>query len=322
MDSRIILVLSLLLLAGASTYLYGLYTTYPNLPSIELNVEGYGVHVNSNISQENLPLDVYRNGMLVKSVESSGRVFLEYASPGIYNYEFHYNGKNMLGIEGGVKSPKHLEVRPVTPTINKLAISTLYMGYSANASAEVENASHCDAVLLLYPPKGLERAKPSVLKNYSLNSIYGLEYFSKRRAEWSWEEILFPKPTGTDTADYNVDLKMTCYDYYNSTMMEKTEKLPTSDDMPQASISISYARNESGTINGIISNKVWADFTCRLLVGDQSNYILEERNFTLNGRHDYEVGLDKYNRNLLYLTVICQDGSGYPITKVSTYAKE
>lgn len=322
MDSRIILVLGLLLLVGASIYFYGLYTTYPDLPSIELNVEGYGVHVNSNASQENLPLDVYRNGALVKSVQSSGRVFLEYALPGTYDYDFQYNAKNMLGMECNVKSPKRLEVKPVTPIINELAISALYMGYSANASAEAENASHCNAVLLLYPPKGFERATPSVLKNYSLNSIYGLEYFGKRQTEWSWDGILFPKPTGTNTADYNIDLKMTCYDYYNSTMTEKTVKLPTSDEISPASISISYARNESRNINGIISNKVWADFTCRLLVGDQSNYILEERNFTLNGRHDYEVGLDKYNRNLLYLTAICRDGSGYQITKISTYAKE
>jgi len=322
MDSKILLVLGLLTLAGASVYLYSLYTTYPNLPLIDMDVEGYGVHIISNASQENLPLEVYRNGELVKSVKSSGRVFLEYAPPGIHNYDFQYSAKNMLGIAGKVRKTSSVEVKPIAPIINELAISKLHMGYSANASAEVENASHCNAVLLLYPPKGFERATPTMLKNYSFQSLYGMEYFSKRHVSWSWKEILFPNPTGIDTANYDIDLKMTCHDYYNSTQAEKIIGLPTSDEISPASISISYARNETGNINGIISNKIWADFNCRLLVGDQSNYILEEKNFSLLGHHDYEVGLDKYNRNLLYLTAICQDGSGYPITKISTYSKE
>ena len=213
-------------------------------------------------------------------------------------------------------------MEPIAPKINSLAVSTLYKGYSANATADVENASWCTAELLLYPPEGFEAAPPSALKDYAFWTGSGLDYFYRKSESWSWSGILFPQPTDVNTAAYNVDLRLSCHDYYNSSRAEKIQKLPTSAEVLPSSLSISFAINESGSTNAMVTNQVWTDFTCRLLVGDQANSILEERSFDLGGRQSYEFNLDKYNRSVLQVTAICQDSQGRPITKIGTFRKE
>ncbi len=411
MASKFLLLAGALALVGIAYYLY---TTYPNMPSVELKEEGYKVSALVNLSEQNAPIDIYRDGRLVKSVQSQGNVFVEYLPPGSYEYAIQFSAANLLGMQtrmsqsaqlnieklespelakyfdfpqaslstskyavylsypnlksfeeavvyrngqpvksinaksasgefvenappahysyeiafnsqqyqslkGVLRQDYELDVEPITPAINSLAISPLYKGYSANASAEVENASSCKAELLLSPPAGFEAAPSTVLKGHNFSNGNGLDYFYKKSESWSWDSVLFNEPTDTNTANYDINVKMTCYDFYNATQSEKIQKLPTSGEISPSSISISYSQNESGNINAMVTNNVWIDFTCRLLVGDQANNILEEKKFPLPGHHDYEFGLDKYSRNLLYLTAICQDSNRNPITKISTF---
>ncbi len=398
-------------------FFYYLYSTYPNTPEIVLQEEGYKVTAIIKFTKDEIPIEIYRNTILITTIKSAGSHSLEYMSPGNHAYEFRYAAKNLFGIEKNINQIKKLtikeltnselqqyfdfpvvnmttadygiyitypelkqfsnfvifrnnqsvksfslanikdelieyispgkyvyeilfysdefknlagllrqdyeiEVESIPPIIVSIKPTPLYKGYSSEITAIVENASSCSAELLLHPPSGFERSEPTVLKSYEFIVGNKLDYFYRHNESWLWEEILFPKPTDINTANYNIDLKLTCFDYYDSINTEKIGRFLTSEDISPTSISISYHNGQSGKVYGEVTSQTWTDLNCKLLIGDQENYTLDEKSFLLQGRHTYEFNIDSYNRNLLYITAICKDSGGHGVTKISTYQAE
>jgi hypothetical protein len=269
-------------------------------------------------------MEILRSAQNIKflTVSSTTEEFLEHVPPSKHIYEIVFKAEEFKNLDGFLRQNYEIEVTPIPPIITSIRPAPLYRGYSSDIEASVENASACKADLLLYPPGGFERAGPTVLKSYEFNIGDGLDYFYPHDETWSWKEILFPKPTDINTANYDMELKLACSDYYNSVTTEETGKFSTSEDVSPKSISISYHRDQSSTIYGEVASNTWTDFSCRLLIGDQSNYTLDEKNFVLQGRHVYEFDIGSYNRNFLYVTAICKDSEGYGVTKISTYQAE
>lgn len=295
-----------------------------DFPSMNLTSSKYGVYLSYSELKKFSELEILRSSKNIKflSVASTTKEFLEHVPPGKYIYEIVFSGEEFRNLDGFLRQDYEIEIDPIPPVITSVKPTPLYRGYSSEIIATVENASVCKADLLLYPPSGFERAGPTVLKSYEFRVGDGLDYFYRHNESWSWKEILFPKPTDINTANYDLELGIICSDYYNSISAEKTGKLPTAEGTSPKSISISYHKDESGVIYGEVANQTWTDFNCRLLIGDQSNYTLDEKTFLLEGRHVYKFNIGSYNRNFLYVTAICKDDKGNGVTKISTYQVE
>jgi len=297
---------------------------YFDFPSINLTSSKYGVYVSYQELKQFSKLEIFRNNQNIKSLSLEGvkDEFLEHVSPDKYIYEVVFRSEEFRNLEGFLRQDYGIEIEPIPPIITSIKPTPLYKGYSSEITATVENAATCKADLFLYPPAGLERAGPTVLKSYKFSVGDNLDYFYRHDESWSWKEILFPKPTDINTASYDIELKLTCSDYYNSISTEKTGKFPTSGDVSPKSISISYHIDQSGAVYGEVASQTWTDFNCRLLIGDQSNYTLDEKKFVLQGRHVYKFNIGSYNRNFLNVTTICKDSEGRGVTKISTYQAE
>lgn len=297
---------------------------YFDFPSLNLTTAKYNVLISYEDLKGFSKLDIFRNKEKITTIQTivAEKEVIENVSPDKYSYEIEFSGEEYKNLEGYLRQDYEIEVVPIPPTIVSLQPTPLYQGYSTEITATVENASTCKAELLLYPPSGFERAGPTVLSSFEFNVGNELDYFYEHTESWTWEEVLFPNPIGMDTTSYNMDIKISCSDYYNLISTEEVGKLPTGKDISQASISITYHYGESNTVFAEVASQTWVDLDCRVLIGDQSNYTLEELNFLLLGRHVYEFNISDYNRNFLYVTAMCKGDDNNGVTKISTYEAE
>lgn len=297
---------------------------YFDFPSLNLTTAKYNVLISYTDLKSFSKLNIFRNKEKIKTIQIiiAEEEIIENVSPDKYVYEIEFSGEEYKNLEGYLRQDYEIEVVPISPIIVSVQSTSLYQGYSTEITATVENASACKAELFLYPPSGFEKANPTILKSFEFTVGDDANYFYQHTESWTWEEVLFPEPTDMDTTSYNMDIKLSCSDYYNLISTEEVGKFSTGKDISPTSIDISYYRNESGIVFGEVTSQTWTDLDCRVLIGDQSNYTLDELNFPLQGRHAYEFNIDDYNRNFLYVTAICKSDDGNGVTKISTYEAE
>jgi hypothetical protein len=297
---------------------------YFDFPSLNITTAKYNVLISYTDLKGFSNLDIFRNKEKITTIKTiiAEEEIIENVSPDKYIYEIEFSGEEYKNLEGYLRQDYEIEVVPISPIIVSIQSTPLYQGYSTEITATVENASVCKAELLLYPPSGFESIDQTVLKSFEFNVGIDVDYFYQHTESWTWEEVLFPEPTDMDTTSYNMDINLSCSDYYNSINTEEVGKFSTGKDISPTSIDISYYRNESGIVFGEVTSKTWTDLDCRVLIGDQSNYTLDELNFLLQGRHVYEFNISDYSRNFLYVTAICKSDDSDGVTKISTYKAE
>jgi hypothetical protein len=292
-----------------------------DFPEIDLSTDKYGVYISYQDLGEFSKLDVTRSGesIIATSSQQEANAFLEHVRPDTHTYRFEFTNDMYRALEGYLYQHEEVTVEPVQPKIIDLDASPLDRGYQTDVTAVVKDAARCRADLLLNPPDGYERAGQSNIKQHEFEIGDGFDYFYRDTENWSWIEVLFEKPTGVHTGNYDIDLRLTCYDYFDTVKKVRTINLQTSPSISRDSISLSFARNQSGIYYAILRNTIWENFSCRMRIGDQENVELAETSVNINGHTSHEVNLSQYNRNVLHVTAFCESEDGENITRIETW---
>lgn len=99
-DNFLIVLLSFFTLLTSGLLVYVLYTHYPHVPVFGARAEGYRVFLTADkFADKHMPLEVWRDGMLVKKITDIRNFSLEYLPPGKYAYTVSYTAQNMLGMD-------------------------------------------------------------------------------------------------------------------------------------------------------------------------------------------------------------------------------
>lgn len=295
---------------------------YFDFPSINLSSSQY----ESSISYSSLgnfsQIKLFRNDKEIKAFSSTSteEKFIEHVPPGTHDYKIVFTNQKYKNLEDYLYQTYDVEVEPEQPTILSLQPKPLYKGYSSDVTVKVKDASKCKAKLLLHPI-GVPEADPTIVKTHQFKVGDGPDYFGRHSKSWTWKEIIFPEPTDEDTAKYDMELKLNCSDYYDSTSTQKVENFPTTKKVVPTSITVSHY-NQGGVAYGKVKNNTWKKFSCKIILGDEDNYTLEEKNFTIEQYQAYILDMSNYEEELQYITAICEDRKGRPVTNIIKYEPE
>lgn len=99
-DNFLIVLLSFFTLLVSGVLAYVLYTHYPDVPVFGVREEGYAVFLTADkLTDKHMPIQIWRDGMLIKTITDVRNLSLEYLPPGKYTYAISYTAQNMLGME-------------------------------------------------------------------------------------------------------------------------------------------------------------------------------------------------------------------------------
>ena len=114
-DKFIIIILSFFTLLASGVLVYVLYTHHQNVPVFGTREEGYAVFLTADkLTNTHMPIEIRRDGMLIKTITDVRDLSLESLPPGKYAYTISYTAQNMLGMDQRRKEQVSLAV-PVIP---------------------------------------------------------------------------------------------------------------------------------------------------------------------------------------------------------------
>jgi len=299
---------------------------YYDFPNIDFIAENYGVYASSTDIRAFSEIKVFENENLINTItlRNGKKTLLENLPLGKHSLEVVFVSKETKKVEDLLRKGYEVEVVPIPPVIDSVLLTpfAFKQGYSSEVTMKVHNAATCTADLILQSLKDSTTTEPLVLKSYSFRGGEGFDYFSPHTEKWSWDEIFFPIPLGTSTVEYNVNVKVTCNDYYNETSAEAEKRMQIDNLVSEDSIALTYKDDLDGIVKGELLNNVENDFICTFLANDAGALLVDEEEFSLLGLQTHEFDMNKYEEDFLSVTVTCEDKVGNHVVKNSWFHKE